>query len=134
LTKPPKHRIRMAVPRIATHSGATARTFVAPHGTKRTVVGRNLTERRVRFRALYPLCCICAHEGRVRAFDWVDHRHALEDGGPDVDENCWGLCDECHIRKTNAENERRAVGGDRSVPLPWLPPRPVELEPRPAIA
>jgi 5-methylcytosine-specific restriction endonuclease McrA len=130
-----KHRIRMAQPRIATHKGNTAPEYVAPHGTKRTVLGRHLTERRARIRALYPLCCICAANDVVRPFDWVDHRHALEDGGPDTDANCWGLCDECHIRKTNAENERRAVRGDCSVALPWLPPRPVELEPRaPAIA
>lgn len=130
-----KIQIRMAKPRIATHSGETAAVFVAPHGTKRIVVGRKLMARIARFRATYPLCCMCAAKGITRAFQFVDHRHALEDGGPDVDENCWGLCHDCHVLKTNGEEERRRVCGDRSAPLAWLPPRPPELEPHaPAMA
>lgn len=127
MEKPPRRPIRMARNRIATVRYSAATEFVAPHGTLRLVTGRALMARIDRFRALYPLCCICAAEGRTRGFDYVDHIHALEDGGPDTDANCWGLCHDCHVRKTNGENERRAMRGDCSVPLPWLPLRPVEL-------
>jgi 5-methylcytosine-specific restriction endonuclease McrA len=124
----------MAKPNLATVPHEIATRYEAPHGTKRTVVGRKLQARRARFTALYPLCCICAANGIVRAFAYVDHIHALEDGGPDVDSNCWGLCHDCHVRKTTEEYERRAVGGDRSRPLAWLPPRPLELNEGPTIA
>ena len=59
--------------------------------------------------------------------DELDHRHALEDGGPDTDENCWGLCHGCHVQKTIAEEQRRAKGVLNGQPLDWLPPRPPEL-------
>lgn len=129
-----RRKITMAKPRIKTASGNTARTYVAPHGTKRVVLGRHLQARNARIRALYPLCCMCAAHGITRAFDEVDHRHALEDGGPDVESNCWGLCRACHVHKTNAEDERRRAGGDTSRALDWLPPRPAELDRGPTIA
>ena len=126
--------IRMAKPRLATVPAEIATRFVAPHGAKRTVVGRHLTDRRKRIRALFALCCMCHAQGIVRPFDEVDHRHALEDGGPDTQENCWGLCHACHVLKTNAEEQRRARGEDCSKPLDWLPPRPAELDRGPTIA
>lgn len=72
----------------------------------------------------FPLCCMCHAHGITQAADELDHRHALEDGGPDTEANCWGLCHECHVHKTNAEEARRARGEDRSNALAWLPPRP----------
>ena len=37
----------------------------------------------------------------------VDHVVALEDGGPDTDENKELLCDPCHVEKTNEDRAPR---------------------------
>lgn len=76
----------------------------------------------------YPLCCMCAAHGITAQADELDHRHALEDGGPDTEANSWGLCHGCHVHKTNAEEQRRAKGILNGPPLPWLPPRPTDYD------
>src|SRR5262245_27341645 len=114
----------MAQPRVATAS-SNVRPYV--YTDDQRMRGRALMARIDRIRQRYPLCCICAARGITRAFDEVDHIHALEDCGPDTEANCWGLCHTCHVDKTNAEEERRANGVLHGPPLAWLPPRPPEL-------
>lgn len=121
-------RLGRLKPKVATASHETATPYVKPHGAKRLVTGRALQARNTRLRARYPLCCICAAKGITRKADEFDHRHALEDGGADVEANLWGLCFDCHVDKTNAEEARRRKGEDTSAPLPWLPPRPKVYE------
>lgn len=128
MSKPPRRPIRMARNTIRTASGNTALPYQAPEPER--IRGTTLMNRRARLLGRYPLCCICAANGTSVPADELDHRHALEDGGPDTEGNCWGLCHECHVHKTNAEEERRAQGVKLGPPLAWLPPRPPELDRR----
>jgi len=63
--------------------------------------GRAAVEQRQRRLRKFPLCAVCLEDGIVKATDEIDHIIPLDDGGPDTDENCQGLCFEHHRQKTN---------------------------------
>jgi 5-methylcytosine-specific restriction endonuclease McrA len=53
-----------------------------------------------------PLCVMCQAKGRVTIATEVDHIIALTNGGvedPNDDSNRQGLCEPCHVEKTNAD-------------------------------
>lgn len=70
--------------------------------------GRAGVEQRKRRRAKYPLCAECLKEGIVRATDEIDHIIPLDQGGPDTDANCQGLCETHHNIKTASETHYTA--------------------------
>lgn len=116
----------MAKSRIASAPGYTYQP--KPQDVAPRIRGRALQERRERLLGRFPLCVMCWAHGVTTPAAQLDHRHALEDGGPDIEANCWGLCHGCHVHKTNAEEARRARGEDTSTALAWLPPRPKEFD------
>ncbi len=69
--------------------------------------GRRLQRIRAQHFALHPLCVHCTKAGRTRPATQLDHIVALSNGGPDFDKdegkNRQGLCDDCHVRKTDAD-------------------------------
>ena len=81
------------------------------------MAGRKLQTRRLRMWTHVGGCCA----GCGRLTEWpggfeLDHKVRLEDGGPDVDENCQVLCvymdavgqkQGCHEAKTKAEVSRK---------------------------
>lgn len=83
--------------------------------------GRAGLARRDRVLKRYPICAIHEANSQVEISTIADHRHAIADGGEDTEEQMWGLCTECHDRKSAEEASRRARGEDVSKPLPWLP-------------
>lgn len=90
-----------------------ARSAVSPP-TER-IRGRALQAIRERVLRANPLCVHCLAMGLVRAASQVDHIIALCNGGPDVDSNRQGLCDECHRAKSALDQGlkvRPAVGVD----------------------
>jgi 5-methylcytosine-specific restriction protein A len=52
-----------------------------------------------------PLCvmCLAATPPRTRVWTQLDHIIPLHQGGTDTPINRQGLCDECHLEKTNDE-------------------------------
>ena len=74
--------------------------------------GRRAVDRRARWLALHPLCCMCEAEGKTRAGDVVDHIEPLWKGGKDDESNFQTLCQVPHHEaKTKAEAAERARGG-----------------------
>ena len=71
--------------------------------------GRAGVAQRQRRLSLYPLCVSCLDKGIVRPTEEIDHIIRLEDGGPDTDDNCQGLCKDCHKEKTRQENSKSEV-------------------------
>jgi 5-methylcytosine-specific restriction endonuclease McrA len=83
-----------------------ART-VAPHHMDRKRGRAGVVDReRIRTRD-HGLCQRCARRNLVTLGTQVDHVVALEDGGPDTDDNKELLCDPCHLEKTNEDRARR---------------------------
>lgn len=74
--------------------------------TKRTVVGRHLTNAR---RALFkeqPICVECERKGFVRLATIRDHIIPVAEGGSDTPDNTQALCKVCHDSKSKAEAAR----------------------------
>ena len=64
-----------------------------------------------------PLCVRCAEQGRVTLWQELDHTVAMNNDGPDTDDNRQGLCRECHRIKTaedfgRAAREQISIGSD----------------------
>jgi 5-methylcytosine-specific restriction protein A len=67
------------------------------------------------YRASQPLCVQCKKEGRLTIWTQLDHIIALENGGPDTEDNVQGLCDDCHRAKTAVDmvyKEKPTIGAD----------------------
>lgn len=86
--------------------------------------GRRGVELRKRRLAAEPLCRLCKAKGIVRASEVIDHIIPLGQNGEDVDENCQGLCHECHDAKTASEGGANLFGA----PHPeWLKPSRIPI-------
>ena len=73
--------------------------------------GQRAVDRRARWLALHPLCCMCDAEGKTRAGDVVDHITPLWAGGADDESNLQTLCQTPHHdAKSKAEAAQRARG------------------------
>lgn len=68
--------------------------------TVKRMTGRRLQARRQRWFRQAPLCVHCQRDGRATMATQLDHIIALDNGGPDIESNLQGLCDECHVIKT----------------------------------
>ena len=85
-----------------------------PKAVKR-MTGRKLQARRERWFRKAPLCVHCQRDGRVTPATQLDHIVALDNGGPDIESNLQGLCDDCHAIKTaNDFGHVQRVGADAS--------------------
>ena len=78
--------------------------------------GRRLQEIRAEYQRLAPLCerCSLRTPPRVRMWTQLDHRVALINGGKDFDTDPGqrqGLCEECHVEKTNEDLARTPHAG-----------------------
>jgi len=69
--------------------------------------GSELLRLRAAMQAEDPLCAQCRREGRVCAWDELDHIVPLREGGTNERSNLQGLCYDCH-RVKSAEESRRA--------------------------
>lgn len=67
--------------------------------------GRELQRIREEMLMEDPLCAECRRQGRIRAWDEVDHIIPLYLGGEDTKANRQGLCYECHEIKSAKERE-----------------------------
>lgn len=72
--------------------------------------GRANQRRRARLLSAEPRCVHCLRDGFITLAAEVDHVVPLWAGGADDDDNCAGLCRECHRRKSAAEAALRARG------------------------
>ena len=73
--------------------------------------GRRAVEQRKRRLALEPLCRDCKAKGHTTAATVVDHILPLAKGGPDTDDNCQSLCNDCHHTKTGRDFGHRLKVG-----------------------
>ena len=62
--------------------------------------GHALTKARKQVRREQPLCLHCKAEGKLRAWDELDHIKPLEHGGGNDRRNLQGLCRAHHLAKT----------------------------------
>lgn len=58
---------------------------------------KGVAQRRRRMLRSNWLCEHCQAKGVTRKADVVDHIRPLAHGGPDTDENCRNLCNDCHL-------------------------------------
>ncbi len=84
--------------------------------TTRTVTGYALQQRRRRWFSLHPLCVRCEARGETALATQLDHIVPLFKGGEENDPTNWqGLCEPCHVDKTNEDmghRVRHETGGD----------------------
>jgi 5-methylcytosine-specific restriction endonuclease McrA len=79
-----------------------------PESTR--IRGRKRMTRNNRLFQRNPLCVHCKALGIVKqATEW-DHIVSLVDGGLEHESNLQGLCRDCHVAKTQAENDMRRRG------------------------
>jgi 5-methylcytosine-specific restriction protein A len=83
-----------------------------PEYEPRKLSGWKLQKLRERKREEDPLCAHCREKGIVRAWDELDHRVPLREGGTDDESNLQGLCFECHAIKSAEESRRANAGSD----------------------
>ncbi|APG04945.1 hypothetical protein BJI69_14285 [Luteibacter rhizovicinus DSM 16549] len=98
-------RLRTLANRVAM---APTRQPANHRSADRRMTGRALQERRLRIWARDPHCADCGRLVAMHEFE-LDHKVALVNGGPDVDDNCQVLCigpDGCHHRKTRVDLSR----------------------------
>ena len=96
-------------PNIAKAGSSYCQEHQPPHKTPDAFY---LSKRWRRFRAWYlsafPLCALCAKEGRSKVATILDHITELTDGGAELDvDNVQGLCAACHNRKTAEMRKNR---------------------------
>lgn len=65
--------------------------------------GRKLQRIRAAHFKANPLCVMCFKAGRVAVATDLDHIIALTNGGTNDPENFQGLCEPCHVTKTNED-------------------------------
>ena len=78
--------------------------------------GRALQKMRQRVRQEQPLCGDCESEGKVRAWDELDHTIALEHGGSNDRDNLAGLCRAHHLDKTARDRGFKSGCGADGMP------------------
>lgn len=91
------------------------------HGRIQGRKGQELRKRRLK---RDPICRLCNEKGITRLSQVIDHIKPLSMGGEDVDENCQGLCHDCHDLKTayeSAHSEAACFHPD------WLQPSAIPL-------
>lgn len=72
--------------------------------------GRRLTEIRKRHFSNNPLCVHCLKKDIYKPATQLDHIIALDNGGQETEDNRQGLCDDCHVLKTQQDlNYKRKV-------------------------
>ena len=79
---------------------------------QRRLIGRHLTKARHIIRQQQPLCAHCELEGKLNAWDELDHIVPLYKGGTDDRSNLQGLCRTHHKAKTATDMRPNGIGCD----------------------
>lgn len=104
-------KLQMLQPRVAASvSGKVSTTF----NDERRIRGHALQKIRAVHLARHPLCvrCLAKQPPVTRVATELDHVIPIVAGGADTldpFENRQGLCDECHVEKTNEDASYRPV-------------------------
>lgn len=106
-----KPRLRTLAPRVTAMAGS--RLAVAPKPSQQSgyrIRGRALQTIRARHFAENPLCVACLAQGLVTVAVELDHVVPLHQGGVESRDpfvNRAGLCAQCHLAKSIAEQANR---------------------------